>query len=83
MCMGSDLEDIQFNHRQIARFMFKGPDLHKHDKAYLNGQALVNPVQLQEALNRLRDILFNNLRNRETRYDRTRTHRPYKINGGS
>jgi hypothetical protein len=81
--MGNDLENIRFNHRQIASFMFKGPDLHAHDKDYINGQALVNPLQLKEALNRLRDILFNNIREKETRYDRTRAHRPYKINGGS
>ncbi len=78
ICMGGDLEDIQFSNRQIASFMFKGPDLHKHDKAYINGHALVNPLQFREALNRLRDILFKNLRDKETRYDRTRTNRPYK-----
>ena len=78
MCMGGDLEDIKFNQssRQIASFMFTGSNLHKHDKAYLNGHALVNPVQFREALNHLRDILFKNLRQREnTRYDRKNNHR--------
>lgn len=77
ICMGGDLADIRFNGRQIASFMFKGHDLHKHDKAYINGHALVNPVQFREALNRLRDILFEQLR-KETRYDRKRNHRPHQ-----
>jgi hypothetical protein len=78
MCMGGDLEDIRFRQSssQIASFMFTGNNLHKHDKAYLNGHALVNPVQFREALNHLRDILFRQLRDkRNTRYDRKRNHR--------
>lgn len=79
MCMGGDLADIKFRNRQIASFMFKGDDLHKHDKAYINGEALVNPLQFREALNRLRDILFKSLRDkRTTRYDRTRTDKPHQ-----
>lgn len=79
MCMGGDLADVQFrqNGKQIASFMFTGPDLHRHDRDYLNGHALVNPVQFREALNHLRDILFDRLRthqNREMRYDRKRNH---------
>ena len=62
--MGGDLEDITIrnNGKQIASFLFTGPNLHKHDRAYINGHALVNPVQFREALNHLRDILFENLR---------------------
>ena len=80
LCMGGRLEDIRFNRngRQIASFMFIGPDLAEHDRAYRDGQALVNPVQFRESLNHLRDILFNQLRKRETRYDRTRKDRPYQ-----
>ncbi len=79
MCMGGDLEDIRFQNRQIASFMFKGNDLHKHDKAYINGHALVNPLQFREALNHLRDILFKQLRDkRNTRYDRTGTNRAHQ-----
>ncbi len=83
LCMGGDLSDIQFkaNGRQIATFHFSGPELHSHDKAYINGHALVNPVQFREALNHLRDILFKNLRqnqNGDMRYDRKRDHRAYQ-----
>ncbi len=92
MCMGGDLEDIRFrqNGKQIASFLFTGPDLHKHDKAYINGHALVNPVQFREALNHLRDILFENLRRNGNpashksnakggmRYDRKRKNRAHQ-----
>ena len=77
MCMGGDLEDIRFrqNGKQIASFLFTGPDLHRHDKDYLNGHALVNPVQFREALNHLRDILFEKLRDKgRYEHDRARPH---------
>ncbi|MDY6824110.1 MAG: hypothetical protein SWH68_10015 [Thermodesulfobacteriota bacterium] len=81
--MGGRLEDIRFagNGKQIASFMFTGPDLAEHDRAYRDGHALVNPLQFREALNHLRDILFKHLRtsqSRETRYDRTRKDRPHQ-----
>ncbi len=81
MCMGGDLRDIRFrqNGKQIASFLFIGHNLHKHDKAYINGHALVNPVQFREALNHLRDILFEKLRNqREPRYDRKQRNRIHR-----
>jgi len=81
LCMGGDLRYIWFrnNGKQIATFLFIGPDLHKHDKAYRNGHALVNPVQFRESLNHLRDILFEMLRkNGGTRYDRKRNDRVHQ-----
>ena len=92
LCMGGDLADIRLrpkatpgqvrfrqNGKQIASFMFTGHDLHEHDKAYINGHALVNPVQFREALNHLRDILFEQLRQKgDMRYDRKRENRGYK-----
>ena len=83
MCMGGDLADIRFrqNGKQIASFMFTGPDLAGHDKAYRNGDAMVNPLQFREALNHLRDILFENLRQNQKgdmRYDRKRKNRAHQ-----
>jgi len=71
LCMGSDFKGIRIraNGRQIATFHFSCKDLHSHDKAYVGGHALVNPVQFREALNHLRDILFEHLRKQEGRYD--------------
>lgn len=64
LCMGGDLSSIKFRKsgRQIATFIFTGADLHRHDSAYVTGRALVNPVQFRQALNHLRDILFEKLR---------------------
>jgi len=80
LCMGGDLADIRFgtNGRQIASFLFIGPDLYKHDKAYIDGHALVNPVQFREALNHLRDILFERLRKGRYENDRTGENRAYQ-----
>ncbi len=82
LCMGGDLADIRFkaNGRQIASFLFTGADLSQHDRAYINGRALVNPVQFREALNHLRDILFERLRDQRGRYenDRKRANRGYQ-----
>ena len=81
LCMGGDLSEIRFrtNRKRIASFMFTGTDLDKLDKDYMNGHALVNPVQFRESLNRLRDILFEKLRDRG-RYedDRKRKDRAYQ-----
>ena len=60
LCMGGDLVGIKANKdsRQIMRFLIKGEGLDKLDRKYRTGQALVNPLQLREALNHLRDVLF-------------------------
>jgi hypothetical protein len=82
ICMGGDLSEIRFrtNGKRIASFLFAGADLDKFDKDYMNGHALVNPLQFREALNHLRDILFKKLREQEGRYenDRKRNDRAYQ-----
>jgi len=64
LCKGGELSGIRFrsNGKRIASFLFTGDGLDQLDKDYMNGTALVNPVQFRESLNRLRDILFENLR---------------------
>ena len=64
LCMGGDLCRIRIkdNRKQIASFMIRGKDLHRLDREYRSGKALVNPLQLRESLNHLRDILFDTLR---------------------
>ena len=80
LCMGGDLNEIRFrsNGRQIATFLFTGADLHEHDRAYINGRAQVNPVQFREALNHLRDILFEKLRKGRYENDRKRGDRVHQ-----
>ncbi|NOY69850.1 MAG: hypothetical protein GXP53_10265 [Deltaproteobacteria bacterium] len=83
LCMGGALSGVKFRRdgRKNASFLFTGPDLDRHDRDYMNGLARVNPLQLKESLNRLRDILFERLREKEGRYDsdRKRNHRGHQI----
>ncbi len=77
LCMGGSLSEVRVrnNGRRIATFLITGSDLERLDCDYRTGRALVNPLQLREALNHLRDVMFDKLRNQEgrTRYgDRKR-----------
>jgi hypothetical protein len=77
LCMGGRLDRVRVrnNGRRIATFLITGKDLDKLDRDYRCGRALVNPVQLREALNHLRDVMFKKLRNNErrTRYGDRKT----------
>ena len=68
LCMGGHLEQVNVrnNGRKIATFLITGPDLDRFDSDYRASRALVNPVQLREILNHLRDIMFEKLRNHKT-----------------
>lgn len=93
LCNGGDLRDIRVrsNGKRIATFLITGHGLDKLDRDYRAGRALVNPVQLRESLNHLRDVLFETLRQHDpasrkrhtgakerTRYDRKREDRSHK-----
>ena len=69
MCMGGDLSAIRFkaNGKRMATFLITGKDIEKLDRDYRSGKAMVNPVQLRESLNHLRDVLFEKLRENERR----------------
>jgi hypothetical protein len=69
LCMGGRLDRVQVrdNSRRIATFLITGPDLDRLDSDYRTGRALVNPVQLRESLNHLRDVMFEKLRKTEGR----------------
>jgi hypothetical protein len=64
LCNGGDLCDVRIrnNGRRIATFLITGKDLDKLDRDYRTGRALVNPLQLRESLNHLRDVMFEKLR---------------------
>ena len=53
------------DHRQIVSFRIIGEDLLNLDEAYRTGKATVDPLQLRESLNHLRDVLFRALRENE------------------
>lgn len=67
LASGGDLAEIRIrnNGKRIATFLITGENLDKLDREYRTGQALVNPVQLREALNHLRDVMFRKLRERD------------------
>lgn len=58
LCSGGDLAEVWVhnNGRHIATFLITGPDPDRLDSDYRAGRALVNPVQLRESLNHLRDV---------------------------
>jgi hypothetical protein len=70
--MGASLEKVRVrnNGRKIATFLDTAADLDRLDADYRSGRALVNPVQLIESLNHLRDVIFDKLRNYERRCTR-------------
>ena len=64
LASGGNLAEVRVRNKgkRIASFLFTGVDLERLDKDYMSGKALVNPVQLRESLNRLRDVMFEKLR---------------------
>ena len=78
LCMGARLDKVRVrNHalrrdRRIATFLITGKDLDRLDRDYRAGRALVNPVQLRESLNHLRDVMFDKLRNYDPASSRRR-----------
>ena len=69
LCNGGDLSEVRVrnNGRKIATFLITGPDIDRHDSDYRSGRAMVNPVELRESLNHLRDVMFDKLRKSEGR----------------
>jgi hypothetical protein len=68
LASGGDLVEIRVknNGKRIATFLITGHDLDRLDSDYRCGRALVNPVQLRESLNHLRDVMFGKLREGES-----------------
>lgn len=73
LCCGGRVREAHVERGQV-RFTIEGEGCIEHDEAYRLGQALVNPVQLRETLNLLRDLVFERLRP-ET--ERRRDHGPH------
>ncbi len=66
---GGDLVEIRVGTggKRIATFLITGKNLERLDRDYRCGRALVNPIQLRESLNYLRDVMFKQLRDSERR----------------
>jgi hypothetical protein len=69
--------------RNQVRFVIEGESVAEHDERYRLGHALVNPVQLRETLNLLRDLVFERLRMENNPHGPThpaRRHRTHQTN---
>ena len=71
--LDEDSDDVNAIEAVLDELDELGIELRQHDLEYRKGEALVNPLQFREALNHLRDLLFERLRKeREGRYDENR-----------
>jgi hypothetical protein len=61
LCCGGRVTEAHAARGQV-RFVIEGESCIEHDTRYRLGHALVNPVQLRETLNLLRDLVFKKLR---------------------
>ena len=64
---GGELKATRVTKEQQVVFVIAGNELDKRDMNYRTGGALVNPLQLRESLNLLRDLLFEKLRSEKGR----------------
>ena len=71
---GGRLSEVHLSedNRQIVSFRITGEDLMNLDEDYRTGRATVDPLQLRESLNHLRDVLFRTLRENERNKERRR-----------
>ncbi len=58
LCMGGTLHETKLADSRQVTFVIEGKNLEQKDIQYHTGHALVNPIQLRETLNLLRDLIF-------------------------
>ena len=61
LCCGARVSATRTEGRHVV-FLIEGDNVADHDAHYRLGTARVNPVQLRETLNLLRDLVFQHLR---------------------
>lgn len=66
LCQGYRIASVNHVRGQVS-FIFEGANIIEEDLKYRTGEALINPIQLKETLNYLRDLVFENLRNENKR----------------
>ncbi len=57
LCLGANLSEVE-RIRGEVHFILHGSDITRSDIAYRTGKSQVNPLQLKETLNLLRDLIF-------------------------
>lgn len=74
------IKEIRLVGNNQVRFLIEGDNLLEEEELYQTGQATVNPLQLKECLNYLREKLTQTLRTQDRKpYEPTqrRGHRPH------
>ena len=64
LCMGAELAEVHKSGVHIT-FLMNGEELKMDDMNYRMGKARVNPLQLKENVNLLRDLIHENLRQKK------------------
>lgn len=68
---------VSEDNRQVVLFRIICKNITELDRAYRTGKALVNPLQLKESLNLLRETLFNTLRIKKIKNNKNRRNNGY------
>ena len=63
LCNGSNLSETRIGNDRQVYFLIAGDTVQDDDFQYRTGQGSVNPLQLRETLNMLRDIVFAKTKN--------------------
>ena len=76
---GGKLSEVYLSedNRQIVSFRIIGEDLINLDEEYRTGRATVDPLQLRESLNHLRDVLFRTIRDNKRENEIKKERREY------
>ena len=74
LCLGAELDNVRCEKKEVL-FTLKGSGLRRQDQDYKLGKARVNPQQLENTLNYLRDIIFENRRKGEVEWGSFQNHR--------
>jgi hypothetical protein len=67
LCCGGRIGETRLSRGQVL-FVIEGDEVIEEDRRYRTGKALVNPVQLRETVNLLRDLVFERLRGERRMY---------------
>ncbi len=80
LCVGGHLRTTKLVNGKSVIFFIEGDGLTLEDQQYRTGQATVNPLQLREALNLLRDVIFERKASKERNSNDSNTQRTNRAN---
>jgi hypothetical protein len=66
LCVGASLKGLKVVDRTTALFEIEAYEIKQLEKQYSVGAVYLNPLELKEKLNLLKDIMFAKLREQET-----------------